>query len=278
MPAALTLLRRMTLISGEPFSTLGSAAALLEKSGHGAEAIEFLAALVKAEPWNMDARERLAAAQSSGEALASVAKSGDAPYASRVAAASAIRKIKASPLAGTEPELVLLSQSAISETDAGKPYFFAARMEARGSRERLLRDAVAVDPRNEAAKIALFRAALAARHDSLVIAAAGVFVSRYVFESEYSTWVADGFLSNMTTADRAAIARGLGEANQRTGDWRAASLFYQIAQRIEPAAVIGRDLEAVRRRMEIQKENEARWPVVTDHLDQDRLVRARITQ
>jgi hypothetical protein len=151
-------------------------------------------------------------------------------------------------------------------------------MEARGSRERLLRDAVAVDPRNEAAKIALFRAALAARHDSLVIAAAGVFVSRYVFESEYSTWVADGFLSNMTTADRAAIARGLGEANQRTGDWRAASLFYQIAQRIEPAAVIGRDLEAVRRRMEIQKENEARWPVVTDHLDQDRLVRARITQ
>ena len=276
-PAALALLRRMTLISGEPFSGLAPAAALLEQLGHESEAVEFLSALVKAEPWNLDARERLAAAQNSSAALAAVAQSQDAPYNSRVAAAQAIRKIKAAPLSGTEPELILLSQPAISEADATKPYFFPARLDAAGSRERLLKDAIAVDPKNEPAKIALFRAALAAHHDAIASAAAHAFLSRYIFDSEYSTWVADGFLSNMSTADRVAIARGLGDISQRENNFRAATLFYQIAERIEPSAAPTRALGAVRRRIEIQAANEKRRPIVTDHLDQDHLVRTRIT-
>ena len=61
--AAMALLRRMALISGEPFTGLDPAAALLEKTGHLTEAAEFLTTLIKAEPWNRDAERRLDEAQ-----------------------------------------------------------------------------------------------------------------------------------------------------------------------------------------------------------------------
>lgn len=61
--AAMALLHRMVLISGEPFTGLDPTAGLLERTRHPAEASEFLATLVKAEPWNQDARRRLAEAQ-----------------------------------------------------------------------------------------------------------------------------------------------------------------------------------------------------------------------
>src|SRR5262249_18263683 len=55
LPGAMTLLRRMTLVSGAPFSGFDTAASLLEKTGHPAEAAGFLESLAKAEPWNWDA-------------------------------------------------------------------------------------------------------------------------------------------------------------------------------------------------------------------------------
>jgi len=60
---AMALLRRMVLISGEPFTGLDPAASLLERMHHPAEASEFLTTLIKAEPWNQDAKRRLAEAQ-----------------------------------------------------------------------------------------------------------------------------------------------------------------------------------------------------------------------
>ncbi len=56
---AMALLRRMVLISGDPFSGLDPAAALLERTRHLPEAAEFLTMLIKAEPWNQDAKRRL---------------------------------------------------------------------------------------------------------------------------------------------------------------------------------------------------------------------------
>jgi hypothetical protein len=53
----------MVLISGEPFTGLDPAAALLERTRHPVEAAEFLSTLIKAEPWNQDASRRLAEAQ-----------------------------------------------------------------------------------------------------------------------------------------------------------------------------------------------------------------------
>jgi hypothetical protein len=60
---AMALLRRMVLISGEPFTGLDPAAALLERTRHPVEAAEFLSTLIKAEPWNQGASRRLAEAQ-----------------------------------------------------------------------------------------------------------------------------------------------------------------------------------------------------------------------
>lgn len=61
---ALALLRRMALVSAEPFAGLTPAARLLERFGHRTEAAEFAARRVKAVPWDAEARElarRLAA-------------------------------------------------------------------------------------------------------------------------------------------------------------------------------------------------------------------------
>src|SRR5256885_14743643 len=65
LPGAMTLLRRMTLVVGEPFQNHEAAAALLEKKGHSAEAAQFRAELVQAVPWDTEAKERLAESQAS---------------------------------------------------------------------------------------------------------------------------------------------------------------------------------------------------------------------
>jgi len=268
---ALALMRRMTLVSGAPFTTLDSAAALLEKTGHAAEAAEFLSTLVKAEPWNWDARGRLASVRGSIPDLTAVAKSSDAPYDTRVAAARAIRRLKGAPLAGTEPELVALS-SQLGDVD--KPYWVAARIDAGG--EKALAAAIAIDPKTP--KLPLFRAAVAARHDAFAIAIARQMAPYISEETEFTPWAADGFLNAMSEADRVEIARGLGGANQRIGDLRESALFYQIAQKIQPNGATAGALVAVRVQIDVNAKNDARRPVVTDHLDQDRLVHARVTQ
>ena len=62
-PGAVELLRRLVVVVGNPFENLDPAAALLEKTGHNAEAIEFLEQLVKASPWEAAYRLRLAKAK-----------------------------------------------------------------------------------------------------------------------------------------------------------------------------------------------------------------------
>lgn len=280
---AMALLRRMVLISGEGFGNLDPAAVLLEKTGHAAEATEFLSELVKAEPWNLDARERLAAEQNSGDGLTAIAKLPEAPYRVRVAAALAIRKMNAPALTGTDAELVQLSsQSPWTEGGANQPYFLTARVEAAhnlrdaGARERLLAGAIALDPVNARWKIELFRAALENRHDAMAVGIAQNVLPSFLGEdSGFTSWNADAFLSDASHADQVAMARGLGQAEQRLGNFQAALLYDQIAQRIEPDAATGRALETVRARIETETKNEARRPVISNHLDQDRLVRPR---
>jgi tetratricopeptide (TPR) repeat protein len=297
------LLRRATLVSegissgvsggtaGDVFSTLQPSADLLEKTGHPAEAAAFLADLIKAEPWNWDARERLAAlqgtgqgaSQSAGDVLAQVAKSPEAAYESRVAAALAMRKMRAAPLAGTDGELVLLSsQTALGESEVSKPYFVAARLEAAGvgstagardqaTRIKLLSAAIAIDPQRDA-KMALFRTAIEARRDTLAMAVAHSIVPYMTYDRELPQWQVDTLFSELPRAERVAMMRGLGEVEQRLGDLRAALMFYQAAQRIEPADGIQRALDALRAQVEAAQKNQARRPVVSTNLEQDRLV------
>src|SRR5262249_388008 len=61
-PGALDLLRRLVIAVGTPFENLDPASALLEKTNHNAEAVEFLEQLVKAAPWDASYRLRLAKA------------------------------------------------------------------------------------------------------------------------------------------------------------------------------------------------------------------------
>ncbi len=291
VPGAVLLLRRATLVSGAAFATLDPAAALLERTGHVAEAVPFLADLVKAEPWNWDARERLAVAQGAADGLTVVAKSGEASYANRAAAALALRRLKAAPLAGTDSELMLLSsQAALTDAVVAKPYYAMSRMEAAltmtatpataAPRVKLIAEAIAIDPRVEGQKLALFRAALEARQDALAVAVAGQILPGYLMErqaeAEFQPWIADQFATNLPLADRVAMARGLGDAQQRLGDSRAALFAYQIAERLQPTDRIRRAIDTIRAQREIDTKNEARRPVVTDNLDQDRLVHAKV--
>ena len=62
IPGAVTLLRRLTMISGNPHADTDSAAGLLETHGRSLEAIQFLQPLVDAFPWEASYKVRFAKA------------------------------------------------------------------------------------------------------------------------------------------------------------------------------------------------------------------------
>ncbi len=96
-------MRRLVVVVGNPFENLDPAAALLEKTGHNAEAVEFLDQLVKSAPWDASYRLRLAqaklAAKDAGgaqaaalgqESLAAIASASGNSYDLRLKAAVAL--------------------------------------------------------------------------------------------------------------------------------------------------------------------------------------------
>jgi len=293
---ALALLRRMILVSGGTFTNLDPAAALLERTGHLTEAVEFLTDLTKAEPWNLDARQRLAAAQSDSAPLGAIAKSTGAAYAVRVAAARTLRRLKGPALSGVDSELDLLSsQTPLAGAQITGAYAYAARVDAAGSitgsaaadltaKENLLRAAIAIDPRGgdppAGAKLALFHTLSAARQDALAEAVGRQLLPQY-FPADgnpYGSLFARQFLVQLPLPERLADARALADANQRLGHPYAAILFYEIAQALGPTDATARALAAQRAQLDLAARNAARRPVVSDHLDQDRLVHARLLQ
>jgi tetratricopeptide (TPR) repeat protein len=116
---AMTLLRRMVLISGEPFTGLDPAAALLERTHHAREASEFLAMLIKAEPWNQDAKRRLAEDQGAAPKVPSPWDTLPTDAASREKALLAIIAADPRPVA---PKLLLIHAA----IDAHHPALAAA--------------------------------------------------------------------------------------------------------------------------------------------------------
>jgi len=90
-------LRRLARPSWQSLRKSRSRAALLEKTGHNAEAVEFLDQLVKSAPWKVltacaSRRPGWAAkdANSSTDGLAKIASNAEAPYNIRVEAATAL--------------------------------------------------------------------------------------------------------------------------------------------------------------------------------------------
>ncbi|MGA7557362.1 MAG: hypothetical protein WBW12_00460 [Terriglobales bacterium] len=182
-PGALDLLRRLVVVVGNPFENLDPAAALLEKAGHNAEAIEFLDPLVKSAPWDASYRLRLAKARiaagqdvaSAQAVLASIASGSTATYDLRIKASLALAGRPHSDLGSGELNL-LAGNPAISATAADKMYFYAARIQAAQSttnaqtKIQLLSHCLIDFPRRHEARVPLFLAAASLRSDEFALA------------------------------------------------------------------------------------------------------------
>ncbi len=180
---AVDLLRRVVTVVGNPFENLDPAAALLEKTGHSAQAIEFLALLTKAEPWQQSFRLRLAnakiAAQSNADtdqqSLTEIAANPAASYDLRQKAAIAHAGHSHPNLGSDELNLLSGAPEAMTESAADKFYFYEARIRAAKqlvnakARVNLLSHAVIDFPRRNSARIPLFEAAVDAQSDSYAL-------------------------------------------------------------------------------------------------------------
>jgi cellulose synthase operon protein C len=185
---ALELLRRLVVVVGNPFENLDPAAALLEKTGHNTEAVEFLDQLVKSAPWEPSYRLRLAKAQLSArnsetaqatsegqESLATIASAPGAAYDVRLKAAVALAGRPHSDLGSGELNLLASPAAAITTTAADKFYFYDARLRAAQSvfdlktKIQLLSHCVVDFPRRDEARIPLFRAAAAAQSNEYAL-------------------------------------------------------------------------------------------------------------
>ncbi len=302
---ALALLRRMNLVSGEPFENLEPAAALLEKAGRPADAVEFLATRVRAVPWDAAARVRLAGAQLAAKRervvslklLAAVAAAREVPYETRIAAAFELGNSGPGGVKTGSAELDLLAAGEPTDaTAAEQPFFFRARLLAAGrikdpaTRLRLLLGALEIEPQNDAPRIPVLQAALESGRYQLAVASMEPFLERGGFryllqqtqtvaEREESEppeprFQAEQFMSGagLDAAQRALAARGLATAFEKLRQWRAAELFLRAAIELESSAPARAELErslgAVKARRIVETKSMLRRPFVADHVEQ----------
>ena len=188
-PGALDLLRRLVVVVGNPFENLDPAAALLEKTGHNTEAVEFLDQLVKSAPWEPSYRLRLAkanlavkdaaATRASTEAqasLAAIASGSSTPYDLRLKASVALAGHPHSDLGSGELNLLSGPAAAITAAAADKFHFYDARIRAAQhisepkTKIQLLSHCVIDFPHRDEARVPLFQAAVAAQSNEYALA------------------------------------------------------------------------------------------------------------
>jgi hypothetical protein len=264
---AVTLLRRMTNVAGEPFENLTEAGRLLLRKGHAAEATEFLKARVQALPWDEAAKALLGRATADTGLLATVAGSSAAPYSARVEAARSLREAKAIPLKTSSAELNLLSSAAIAPLDAEKPYAYAARIDAATQatdpavKLRLLRGAVAIDPSHTEDKVQIFKIAYAAKRYQAAVAA---LYPLHPFDQEQEPYEA--------AAPDFLPLRELADAYAKLGQLKAALYYYRADKHSE------NETRALEAQVEMQALNEKRRPKISAQLEQDHLILPRLKQ
>jgi tetratricopeptide (TPR) repeat protein len=284
VPAALALLRRLTLVAGEPFENLSACAGLLERLNYPAEAVEFRRARVQAVPWDAGAhialaRAEIAAAHNRAAALdrlGRIADSAKDPYAVRVEAARAFASAGGRRPLPAQTEIDWLrTLPDLTPAAADRPMFVAARLAAAeratepSIRIGLLREAVAIDPSAIGLRVPLFRAALTGGKPADALEALRPILAR------------DGSLRDidLTAAARARLAREIGEAYQQVDRLPEAVEFLTVAQEGQPAATrapIQERIRALNAEMARRARNAARRPHIAEALDQPQLVRPRI--
>ncbi|HET7873595.1 MAG TPA: tetratricopeptide repeat protein, partial [Terriglobales bacterium] len=277
LESGLALLRRLTWVVGTPFESQDPAAALLVRTGHPAEAIAFLEELAKAQPWNADARVRLAqariAAAQNAEAarkeLAAVASSGAVSYDVRLNAARSLAGTEAVADLGSRELNLIAGGKPIAPADANQPYFFAARLSAAerqpaGQKVPLLRSALEDSPFADSARLPLLRAANEAADFHLAVAAMNpVLTGRFVSAMERrlnlqeedeasgeesapeapeaeadAAEAAESSAITLPQKDAAEISRLVGHAFNKTGDLDAALSYLRRAYRLETDAAL----------------------------------------
>jgi tetratricopeptide (TPR) repeat protein len=313
---ALDLLRRLSVAVGNPFENLDPAAALLEKTGHNAEAIEFLAELVTSAPWNASYRLRLAKAkQSAGsdaasadESLYTIASSPSSLYDLRLKAAAAISGRSNRDLGSGELNLLAAGKAALQPAAADKFYYYEARIRAAEIttdpkvKLQLLSHCVIDFPRRDSSRVPLFEASTNAKSDHYGLAIVEpLFQTQYFHpdipradheedeiisarEDEDETADESGVLSSaeeeLSPAQRARISKLIADAMARVDRIPDALSFYQTARSLERSAenrtLLNRRIADLKSALQIQHTNAARQPLLHEALEQDRVVRPRL--
>ena len=229
---ALDLLHRLVVAVGNPFGNLDPAAALLEKTGHNAEAVEFLDQLVKSAPWDASYRLRLAKATLAAgknatssqapaqaqKALDAVASAQTASYDLRLKAAVALAGYSHSDLGSGELSLLAGNPAAITPTAVDKFYFYDARIKAAQNvadpqvKIQLLSHCIIDFPRREEARVPLFQAAAALRSNEYALG-----VMEPLFQTQFLRTGAPA------RGDEEGVIISAGEDEEDTGDESAAS-------------------------------------------------------
>ncbi len=316
MPGAMELLRRLTLVVGAPFENLDPAASLLSRTGHHAEAVEFLAKLNKANPWDERVRLRLAQEQLASGVDAAAAQTeatrvaGDpqSAYTDREDAASILRGRGANSLGSAE--LDLLASGNIAPELGDRPHFYAARLRAADKlttpevKERLLRNAVNETPDRDAARAPLFTVLASSGRDRLAISAIepllnSNFLQRMEYlnygeqyasdegtpsndDDRYSYIQMESALERVTPQQQAQLTYAVGKAYAKLEEYRKAQQFFLNARKAESSkaarAEIDKSLAEVRETMRRIANNDQRVPLVHAELEQDRVVRPRLVE
>ncbi len=313
LEGAVALLRRMTLVVGNPFETQDGAAALLVRTGHPAQAISFLQELVKAVPWNAQYRGRLALAQIAArqdvaaaqkDLVAIVSDKVYTVYGDRVIFADGLQ---GAPLPATlgSGELDYLAHGSGSSGNIppDQPFFFAARLKAASSgpsaeRVKLLRAALEDNPDGDAARVPLLKSASEAGDYYLALAAMHPFLHGYSWANnidiardfddgensppEFQAENSNRMFAKLSAREKAEIARDLGTAYQKTGSPDEALFYLRPASRLEPDAALKAQLNKAVQQIELLQRrrttNQNRRPEIHSQLEQQHLVRPRLPE
>ena len=315
-PRAIELLRRLVVVVGNPYENLDPAAALLEKTGQFAEAVEFLDQLAKSAPWEASYRVRLAKARlaakdgnASTDALAKIASSADASYSVRVQAAVALSGAQSTGELG-DAELNLLSSSlhSISTAAADRAFFYDARLKAvenaadAHAKVQLLSMALADTPARGDARVPLFKAAERLHSDQIALLALEPLLREQLLqrgsnnENNEEDIVSSGEVEasagdeetpaethaamKLSPAEQAQISQAVANALVRLHRWNEALPYLRAAQKLEKAPARRKEITGklvdVRTVLRRERLNLARQPILHQELEQDRVVRPRL--
>jgi tetratricopeptide (TPR) repeat protein len=308
---AVALLRRMTLVVGNPFETQDAAAALLVRTGHPAQAVSFLEELVKAVPWNAQYRGRLAQAQiaanqnveAARRELVSIVSDKFVVYDDRVSFGDGLQGATPASLGSGELDYLAHGGGAAGNGAPDQPFFFAARLKAAKSaavaeRVHLLRAALEDAPGGEAARVPLLKAAMETGDYHLAIASLQPFLAGISWQNssdavpdsddgENATpeWQAENnnrVFAKLSAKEKAEIARDLGTAFEKTGAPEQALPYLQQAYRLETdskmKAQMNREVQQIRSLQRRRATNQGRRPEIHSELEQEHLVRPRLPE